>query len=58
MIDPHEPKGRIDLMIDHGQAQSIAFGDPVPVVYAGAAQRIDADVDAGVMDRREIEHQR
>ena len=52
----HETKGRIDFVADNGQIELVALCDARPVVHTGAAQRIDADANAGAADRVEIDH--
>ncbi len=49
-------KVEIDLLADHAEVDAVALGDARPVVDAGAAQRIDAETQAGGADGVEIEH--
>ena len=49
-------KVRIDFFADHGEIDLVALGDRRPVMHAGAAERIDAQVDAGAADRVEVDH--
>ena len=55
-IDAHEAEGGIDLAADDRQVEPIALGDRAPVVYAGAAERVDTEVQAAAADRLEVDH--
>src|ERR1019366_1614953 len=55
-VQAHEGEGRIDLLADNGEVEPVTLDDPRPVVHAGAAQRIDAQVNAGAADRIYIDN--
>ena len=55
-INSHERKGRIDVIADDRQIDSIALGDSRPVVHAGAAERIDTEADSRAADHAKIDH--
>ncbi len=55
-IQGHEGEGRVDLVVHHLDVQAIGLGDDVPVGNAGAAQRIDTDLDARVLDGIHVQH--
>ncbi len=55
-IQGHEGEGRVDLVVHHFDVQTIGLGDDVPVGDAGAAQRIDTDLDAGLLDGLHVQH--
>ena len=57
-VERHEPPGRVDQRVDHGQVEAVPLGDLAPVVHARAAQRVGADPHAGLADRVEVEHVR
>ena len=54
-VDGHEPEGRIDRVADDGGGQPVALDDRLPVMHRRAAQRIDADLDAGIADRLHVD---
>ncbi len=55
-IQGHEGEGWVDLVVHHLDVQTIGLGDDVPVGDAGAAQRIDTDLDARVLDGIHVQH--
>ena len=57
-VQRHRAPGRVDQRVDDGQVEPVPLGDRVPVVDAGAAQRIGADPHPGVAYRVEVEHRR
>ncbi len=54
-IDGYEPERRIDLVVGDAEVQAVALGDRCPVVYAGAAERIDTHADAGAADHVHVD---
>ena len=54
-IRGHEAEGRVDGVVDDRSLETIALDDRLPVVHGRAAQRIDADVDAGRSHQRQID---
>ena len=46
-VERHEPPGRVDQRVDHGQVEAVPLGDLAPVVHRRAAQRVGADPHAG-----------
>ena len=44
VIQGHEAKCRIDLVIDNHEIESIALGDSLPIRERRAAERVDADL--------------
>ncbi|MDT4834486.1 hypothetical protein FQZ97_681240 [compost metagenome] len=55
-VQAHEGELRVNDLADHLQIEPIALGDPRPVMHARAAQRVDAQAQAGSADNREIDH--
>ena len=55
-VEGHEPPGRVDQRVDHGQVEPVPLGDLAPVVHAGPAQRVGADPHARRADRVDVEH--
>ena len=55
VIDRHERKGRIDLRIDDRDVQAVDRVDRLPVMHRGAAERIDAELQAGGADRLHVD---
>jgi hypothetical protein len=55
-VDRHEPEGRIDGIVHHREIQTIALGNPVPIVHASATQRIHAHADVRTANRIHVEH--
>ena len=55
-VQGHESESRIDLLAHHREVDPVAFGNPRPIVHAGAAQRIHPHANAGAADRIEIDH--
>ena len=51
----HEAEGRIDRVVDDGRVEAVALDDRLPVMHAGAAERIDADLHAGAADRLHVD---
>ena len=50
VIDGHEREGRIDLRVHDGDVELVDRVDRLPVVHGGAAERIDAELEAGAAD--------
>ena len=50
VIDGHEREGRIDLRIHHVDVQTVDLVDRLPVVHGRAAERVDAQLEAGGAD--------
>ena len=51
----HEPELRIHDVVRDGQVQAVSLGDGRPEGDARAAQRIDAEAQAGRRDRRHVD---
>ena len=45
-VQGHEPPGRVDQWVDHGQVEPVPLGDGPPVVDRRPAQRVGADAAA------------
>ena len=56
VVQRHEGKGRIDPRIHHLDIQAVFLGDRLPVRHRRAAERIDADLQAGLADRFHVDH--
>ncbi len=54
-VDGHEAEGRIDLLADDLQVEPVVLGDARPVVDAGAAERVHAEVELAGADRIEVD---
>ena len=54
-VHGHKAKLRIDLLVDHGKVELVAFGNRRPVMHTGAAQRVHSQMDAGAPDRVEVD---
>ena len=55
-IEAHEAERRVDLLVDDGQPQAVAFSDTRPIRDAGAAERIDRQIQARRRERLHIDH--
>ena len=53
-IHGHEAEGRIDRIADQRRGKPVALDDGLPIVHAGAAQRIDPYLDACGADRLHV----
>ena len=51
-IHGHESKCGIDGFVHDCQIEAIALGDQRPVIDARASERVDAELDLGIADRR------
>ena len=54
-VERHEAEGRVDLVVGDRQVQAVALGDRRPVGDARAAERVDAEAQPAVADRREVD---
>ena len=54
-VQGHEPPGRVDERVDHGQVEVVAVGDLTPVGDAGPTQRVGADPHAGLADAWQVD---
>ena len=52
----HEAEGRVELGVDDLEVEAVALGDRLPVAQARAAERVDAELEARVADRAEVDH--
>ena len=52
----HKAEGRINQLVDHGQSQTVAFTDAVPIGHTRSAQRIDANFQARAANGFNINH--
>jgi hypothetical protein len=50
--------GRVELAVDDLEVEPGALGDRLPVAQARAAERVDAELEAGAADRVEVDHRR
>ncbi len=55
-VDGHEPESGVHALVDDGEVESVAFGDPRPVMDPGTPQRVDAEVKPGALDRLQVDH--
>ena len=55
VIDRHEREGRIDRRVDDGDVEPVDGVDRLPVVHGRAAERIDAELEAGRADRVHVD---
>ena len=55
VVERHEAERRIDLRVDDGDIQTVDVGDRLPVADRGAAERIDAQLEAGAADRLHVD---
>ncbi len=46
----------IDHLVDHGNIQSVALEDRLPIRQTRPAERINANLDPRIPDRRHIDH--
>ena len=51
----HESESRIDGIVDDRQVQPVALGNALPVVNAGAAERIDLQANTGAANRLHVD---
>ena len=56
MIQSHEAKRRIDLVVDDREIEIVALGDSLPVGERRAAERIDADLYPRRANRFHVDH--
>ncbi|MNS84222.1 hypothetical protein D3C72_1180380 [compost metagenome] len=56
MVQVHKAEGLIDSIVHQRQIQLVMLGDTLPVGDAGTAERIDAQLQAGTLNRRHINH--
>ena len=54
-VERHEPPGRVDERVDHGQVEAVPVGDLAPVADRRAAERVGADPDPGLLDLRQVD---
>ncbi len=54
-VEVHKAEGLIDLIVNDGQIQLVEFGNAFPVLDTGAAQRIDAQLQPGFLDRGHVD---
>ena len=54
-VGGHEAEGRIDGVVHDRRVDAIALRDRLPEMHGGAAERIDADLDAGGLDQRHVD---
>jgi len=57
-VQAHEAEGRVDHRGQHLQRQAEALGDARPVMHAGAAQRVDGELQARAANGVEVDHLR
>ncbi len=55
MVEGHKGEGRVDVGVDHLDLQPVALGDGRPQIDAGAAQRVDADLEVGGGDGLQVD---
>ena len=54
-IHGHESKRWIDRFVHDGQIETVLLGDQRPIIDARASERVDAELDLGIADRRHID---
>ena len=57
-VERHEAERRIELVVDDLQVEPVHLGDRRPVGGARPAERVDAEPQAGLADRVEVDHLR
>ena len=55
VVERHEREPRVDGLVDHLEIQAEALGDAGPVLDAGAAHRVGAELDAAARDRVDVD---
>src|SRR2546428_6791455 len=50
-VEGHGTESRVDTLVYHSQVQTIALGNGMPVMDACAAQRVDTELEPGVLYR-------
>ena len=57
-VERDEAERRVDLVVDDLEVEPVAVADRLPVGEARAAERVDAEPQAGAADRVEVDHRR
>ena len=55
MVERHEPERRIDGRVGDGDIETVPIGDRLPVMDGRAAQRVDAELEAGRANRLHVD---
>ena len=55
-VHGHEAEGRVHVLADDREVNSVALSDWCPIMHTGAAERIDAQTDAGGPDYIKVDH--